>query len=605
MFAALENILPASPSGILQRRWGYSQLNDSAGVVARRVYEYQKDSDGSRRIVATAGDGTGSSSNTNKVVAFNEDGTTYNASVLVPGANADNPRVVSSRDYAFIFDGVAPKKWDGSASGGISKTGIDAPVTGISVGAIAAGDITLSSGRNYFLVFKNSTTGHYSGLSPVSPTTGPITASHVPLSALEVSTDSQVNKKAILATADGGNQEILYEVVELDNATTTYTDDMPEETLLTQNIFLETDDFGAEFGVADNDPPLPALDLAIKHKGRLFGVIGQSLYYSKSLDELVTSTGVIVGRYEESWPADNQIDISEGAETVRGLMSDGDTLWIGTERHIRRLLGSSAADFATPTVAFNGVGVLNNETWTPVFIEGAPVGVMWLTPDFKVMGSDFNTYKDVGASIQDVLDTINSDHSDKCSAMFVGYGNYNLYLLAIPTGSNTEPDTVCVFDLKAKKWFPWVPTDSTTAQLANIPASGKPQGLFWTYDGTLCKWDTSLTQDRGNNFTALAQTNWLEFDDPTSRKTLNEIEISGDSTLAVKVDGASQSSEFAVPTPVQSAMQLTPGPFGELKVYLAGATSRDRFYKFTFSSASSNAVFLESYSIEAAPLHRL
>lgn len=611
LFSLLQNVLPASPSGILQRRWGYTQLNAATGIVARRAYEYQKDADGSRRILATAADGTGVSGNNNKVVAFNEDGTNYNTSILVPAAGARQPRIAVSRDYAYIFDGISgdSKKWDGSAVNGTSKTGIVAPSTGISVGAPTAGSITLVAGRNYFLVFKNSTTGHYSGLSPVSPSTGAVAAKQIPLSNLAVSADAQVDKKAILATADGGDQTTLYFITELANATVTYTDVMVEGTLLTQNIFLETDEFGIEHGVSDNDPPPATLDLPIKHKGRLFGVLGQFLQYSKSLDELVTSTGIIAGRYEECWPADNQIDISEGAETVQGLLSDGEVLWIATERHIRRLYGSSPEDFGTPAVAFNEVGVLNKETWTPVFIEGSSVGVMWLTPDFKVIGSDLNTYKDAGAPIQDVLDTINSTQSSKCSGMYLAYGNYDLYLLAIPTGANTEPDTLCVFDLKGKKWYTWVPTDNVTAQLFNVPASGRPNAMFWTSTAKLYKWDTTQTQDRVSgtpvSFAVTAKTNWLDFDDPTARKTLNEIEVSGDSAVTVAVDGASQSSEFTSPTSVIGATALAAGPFGELKVYLAGSTSKDRFYRLTFAATSSNPIFVESYNIEAAPLHRL
>jgi hypothetical protein len=610
MFTLLQNILPASPSGVLLRRWGYTQMNSAAGIVARRAYEYQKDADGSRRIIATAGDGTGASGNNNKVVAFNEDGTSYNSSIMVPAAGARSPRIAMSRDYAYIFDGVAGdnKKWDGSSSGGTSKTGITAPATAISVGSPTSGSITLVSGRNYFLVFKNSTTGNYSGLSPVSPSTGPVTSKQIPLSNLAVSADSQVDKKEVLATADGGDQTTLYFVTELANATTTYTDTTPEISLLTNNIYLETDDAGIEHGVADNDPP-PALDMPIKHKGRLFGVSGQILHYSKSLDELVTSTGIIAGRYEECWPADNQIDVSEGAETVQGLLSDGEVLWIATERHIRRLYGSSAVDFGTPAIAFNEVGVLNKETWTPVFIEGSSVGVMWLTPDFKVIGSDFNTYKDVGAPIQDLLDSINTVQSDKCSSMYLAYGNYDLYLLAIPTGGNTEPDTLCVYDLKGKKWYVWIPTDTIAAQLFNIPASGKPQAIFWTSTAKMYKWDPTQTQDRVGgtpvSFAATGKTNWLDFEDPSARKTLNEIEVSGDSALTVTVDGASKASEFASPTSVIGATALVASPFGELKVYLAGSTSKDRFYQFTFSATSTSSTFLQSYSIEAAPLHRL
>lgn len=610
MFELLQNILPPSVSGTLRRRWGYTQLNASTAIAARRAYEYQKDSDGSRRLLATAADGTGSSSSSNVIVAFNEDGSTYNSSVFVPASGAVNPRVVPSRDYAYVFDGVESKKWDGSSSGGVTKTGIDAPVTAINVGSPITGAITLIEGRSYFLVFKNSTAGHYSGLSPVSATTGVLTNQNVQLTSLEVSSDAQVDKKTILATADGGDETTLYELVELDNAVTTYTDDTPEETLLTQEIFQETDDTGADIGVADNTPPPTDLDFPTKHQGRIFGASGQSLFYTKSLEELLTSTGLIVGRYEEAWPADNQLDISEGAETVHGLMSDGETLWIGTERHIRRLTGMDATNFQLPVIAFNGVGLLNQETWQAVFLQGAPIGVMWMTPDFKVIGSDFNSYVDVGAPVQDVLDTINTAQSSKCSAMYVAYGNYDLYMVAIPTGSNTECDTVLVFDLKGKTWHVWVPTDNVTTQLFNIPASGKPQGLFWTSGGKLYKWDTAQIQDRVSgtpvSFPCIAKTTWQDFDDATTRKALNSIEVAGDeSDMTIAVDGASHGGEFDSPHSVIGATSVASEELDEMVLPLAGSISRDRFYQFTFSATGTNPLFLQSYTLEAVPLHRI
>src|SRR5882724_2554831 len=119
---------------------------------------------------------------------------------------------------------------------------------------------------------------------------------------------------------------------------------MPDSTLLTQPIFQQTNQDGTLHGIANNNRPL-ALNFPTKHKGRIYGSIQSTLYYTKNLDEVVTSTGTITSKWEESWPRTNQQDVSETAETIQGMMSDGETLWIGTERCIRRLIGDSPSNF--------------------------------------------------------------------------------------------------------------------------------------------------------------------------------------------------------------------------------------------------------------------
>lgn len=493
-------------------------------------------------------------------------------------------------------------------TGGLWKWGISAPATAISVGAPVSGSVTLEDGRKYFLIFRNSETGHNSGLSPVSAETGPVTAKDIPLSNIEVSTDKQVDRKLVLATADGGDETTLFFLADIPNTQTTLTDNIPEATLLAANVYLETDDFGIEHGVADNDPPAN-MTLPTKHKGRIYGVVGQFLRFSKSLDDLTTSTGIITGRYEEAWPATYELDISEGAETVKALLSDGEVLWIGTERHVRRLLGDGPNNFVLPEIAFNEVGVLNQETWKAVLLEGQPIGVMWLTPDFKVMGSDFNTYQDVGTPIQDILDSINSASATKASAAYVADGAYNLYVLAIPTGANTEPDTLCVYDLKLRRWYVWKLADKVTAQLWNIPASGVPQAIFGADTSKLYKFNPASTQDRVGDtpvsFTALARTVWLDLGDPLTRKNLNEVEVIGDNALTVDVDGATKYSEFATPASIVTSQALTLGPLDDYKVFLAGLVTKDRFYRFKFSSTAANNPLLAGFSVEVIPVHQL
>ena len=461
--------------------------------------------------------------------------------------------------------------------------------------AYAAGNVTLVAGRKYYTIYKNSSTGHVSGLSLPSASTGPQTARVINLANIPVSTDSQVDKKLVLATADGGDETILYELIELLNATTTYADNVTEAEILTRNIYLEIDEFGNEVGAADNDPPTNGIRFPTKHTGRIYGASGQILYFSKNLSELATSTGLITGKYEEAWPADYQLDISEGAEEIRGLLSGGDVLYIATERRIRRLFGTGPLDFSKPEVIFTDVGVLNQDVWKAVYREGNPAGVMWLTPDFRVMLSDMNTYIDAGAPIQDLLDTINSAQAEsKAHAAILNDGGYDLYILAVPTGSNTECDTLLVCNLRTQSWFVWKPTDKSTALLYNVNASGVPQLIMAGDNSKIYKYAVTNTQDRVSDtpvsFTATIISPWLNLGDGGVRKVLNKMEILGaDAAMTVTIQGASSQAEFTTPATVVSAGALVTDQLGHLFLRLAGKTTKDRWYRYTLSSAANTS----------------
>jgi hypothetical protein len=480
--------------------------------------------------------------------------------------------------------------------------------------------IVLLNGRTYFYAFQNSKTGHASTISPPSLTTGPLPGNQVNLANIPTSTDPQVDTVLILATADGNDQTTLYLVASLPNGTSTYNDTTPDTlttlvtsgpALLTNLLYQDTDVFGGLHGIANNNPP-PAINFPTKHKGRIFGSIGQTLYFSKNLDEVTTANGLITGKWEEAWPATNQIDVSEFAETIQGLMSDGETLWLATERCIRRLIGDSPSNFQKPEIQFNETGLLNQDCWKVTFFEGQPVGTVWLTPDFKVMGSDFNTYLDIGTEIQDVLNTINPAAVSTIHAAYVSKGPADYYMLYIPTGTNTTPDTVCVLNLRAKKWFIWLPTDNATASLFFFDVTGASRWLFASTAGPIYEWSGGVFQDRIGNvpvtYPVTIQTSWLDMGDYNIRKFVNQIiPTTGDNTaLTVQVDGASNEQDFNTPLSVVPATVVTPAAIpDDVFVPLASGPSHNRAFRFTFISPPSTIQnVLTGFAVEAGSFHR-
>lgn len=543
--------------------------------------------------------------------------------------------------------GVAVQYNNGSAG-----TPVDIAIDAISVTVYTAGsaltfttnttttNIVLLNGRTYFYAFQNSKTLTTSDLSTPSVTTGPLTGNQVNITNIPTSPDPQIDTVLILATADGNDETTLFLAGTVPNGTATFVDTIPDslsatftsgQTLLTQPLYQDTDAFGNLHGLANNQPPPANLNFTVKHKGRLYGASGRTLFYSKNLDDVTTANGLITSRFEEAWPTINQFDVSEKAETIQGLLSDGETLWIATERAIRRLIGDSPSNFQIPEVEFSEVGLFNQETWKVVFWEGTPIGTMWLTKDFKVMASDFNTYQDVGKPIQDVLNSISTSlgtygQTPSVFASYVSQGPADYYMLYLPTTAGITgqgADTICIFDLRRKKWSIWRPTvgqfnviETPTTSLFLIDQFGTPRWFFSGFavdnfgnQGSLLnEWKQGLLQDKGFSYPVTIQTSWLDMGDYGLRKFLNQIiPTTGDNAaLTIQVEAASNEQDFTNPTTVVPATTVIPAAIpDDVFVPLASGPSHHRAFRLTFvSPASTIQNVLTSYSIEAGVFHR-
>lgn len=503
----------------------------------------------------------------------------------------------------------------------VGSTTTDGTITWFNVQSVAVGTgvVTLATpiGRRYYVVYLNSAKQNFSDLSPISLGTGIITNGQISLFNIPVSPDPQVDSKVILATADGGNPNTLYFVGQILNAITTFSDNTPEAVLILGNIYAQLDVNGNIIGVIGNQPA-PNGQFPVLHKGRVFMIVGTQLVFSKSLAEVSTSTGIIAGRFEEDFPLTYAIDLSPGAENGLGLLSDGYALYIGTEKHVRRLLGDGPLNFQQPNVIFSETGLMTQNVWKIVFLEGTPIGTMWVTPDFRVIGSDFNTYNDVGTAIQSTLNTINPAAVNNCWAESITYGPYNFYVLALATGSNTDPDTICVYDLHLRKWYVWQYTDKFISGIFYINIAGIPRWLAVDNSGFVRFMDQALVMDRQlSTETAVGivntiRTTWLELGDPSLRKTMNEIEVAtSDKNMLVTIEGASTQSDFTTPNVVLSNLPLVSNIFGQLKVFVSGFPAIYRYYRFTLTSTSSlaaslsNDVILGYFSSEVLPLNRI
>jgi hypothetical protein len=588
-----------------------------------------------------------------------------------------------------------------SGSGGTStNSGAGVGILGL----VGDGSVNLTIGRTYYLVANNSLTGHFSDLSIASASSGACADSELNL-VLANYNDPQVDIKYILATADGGDPSILYQVgvlvpgftisswtivsdvvtftgvyanpaqeftpgasltigglshgsymnnqtlvvtsstattivapfthgndsateigiaalqgipgtpssaatFPIPNAVTYVVDNTPDPTLVTNQPLLYTDTSGNEYGVTLNDPP-PNGTIMLKHQGRLWmtGVPGSthSVFFSKSVTELTLPNGFIAGKYEECWPGSNYFDVSDGAESVSGLLSDGTTLYIGTQNHIRRLIGNSPATFQEPQIVHPEVGLINQEVWQIVFMQGAPSGSVWMTPDFRVIQSDFNTYVDIGTPIQDILNNLQSTAPTLAHAAFVADGEYELYVLAVPYLQSNYCDTHLVFDLRARQWFVWQPAGGSLSLLYNVTQQAVPQALFINGAADAINiYSATATTDNGTAIPVTATTTWMNMGEPTRRKLLNEIQVYGNTGMLVSVYGANNLADFlSTPRPVVYNRALKQSPFGTWNLYLTGTRTKHRYYQFSFNATNGQIPFLGSYAISMIPMDDL
>lgn len=590
--------------------------------------------------------------------------------------------------------GYNPGLWNGQATAYVTP-GAGSNSSGFGVGVVQGnlnGAINLTLGRTYYLVANNNITGHFGDLSPASASTGTCSNTEFTL-VLATYNDPQVTNKYVLATPDGGDPSILYEVQVLvpgltvsswaiaanvvtftgtwtgpqytngqtfvvgglshgsymngltftttsssgstlvasfthanDSATepgiagnlaftipngvTLVVDNNPDPNLVTNQPLLYTDQFGNEFGVTLNDPP-PAGNLLIKHQGRLWmaGVPGatHSIFFTKSVSELTLPNGFVAGKYEECWPGSNYMDVSDGAESVSGFLSDGTTLYVGTQNHIRRILGNDTTNFQEPSIIHPEVGLINQEVWQLTFMQGAPSGAIWMTPDFRVIQSDFNTYVDIGTPIQDILNNLQSTAPSLAHAAFVADGEFDLYILAVPYQQSTYCDTHLVFDLRNRQWYVWQPANGSFSLLYNVTQQAIPQWLFINgFGSAINQYAQTATTDNGTAIPVTATTTWMHLGEPTRRKMINELQVYGNTGMSISVYGANNLSDFSSATnPICYGRKLKQSPFGTWNLYLVSDKTRYRYYQFSFSSSNGLVPLLGSYSISTIPLDDL
>lgn len=585
---------------------------------------------GTTTITATDTSGAGSGATFN-IVSIDSKGT-----ILLAGAT----NIGSSYNPATTTVSVVDSSGAGSGATFI-------PVfnsTGGIIVIVPQGPMLFEEGRAYYGAYINSKTGHASDVTYLDFNAGtsniPYTDENgIPQSIVgswtninfdinlieSPSLDPQIDTFLLMATSDGGDTEHLYEVAQIPLSSFTsigggivsfsYSDTLPDtytdntstgNTLLENNLWVDVDGFGDIIGIFANTPPPSTLNKPITNQGRMFATDGKSVFFSKNLNEVTTSTGLITSKWEEAWPASNRLDIGFDNEVIVGLLSDTTFLYIGTTQNIYRLSGTDINSFNLQCI-FRNVGLLNQDCWTVVYKENLPAGYVWITPDNKVIFSDFNNYNDVGVPIYPSL------IGDTCfSVQSWVHGPYAMAFI------RTKNNTFWVLNLSTNSWIRWTPTlPDTTAHIAGTLTYTKSNGL-----SNLWVTITSSTLQLGfldptsnvDNFPSAnttiswnIQTGWQDLGDTTNMKVVNEVEAwSDEGGLSVEIFSKSGNTSSAVANSV-TAIQ---GPIGVLqdcyKAYFAAYPTGGKFFSFSFTGTNLNTSsnILDQFVVEHFPFGR-
>ena len=345
----------------------------------------------------------------------------------------------------------------------------------------AAGDI--AGVYSYAVTFVRG--GNYpceSNPSPVSAAVTVIAGQSVSLTGIPVSLDTSVTARNIYRTeADGATPKWLRQLA--DNTTTTATDNADDAAL------------GPEVSYGNSRPP--AGTTIETWDGRLW-VAGVPDY-----DEFLFPSGLDTPeQFDLTYNA--MLREREAGKVLR-IMEFDNELWAFKSASIWKLARTGDSYLADKIVEDIGLGAVGSAVRCGsnmlIFLSNLKK-IEILTPNGLAQAE-----LPVSAKVKTTLASINTAVIHKCVA-----GNYierGEYRLAVPTGTNTEPDTVIVFNyLRGTFGLDAYAYNPTSMNLTDH-AAGARSLLLGSSAGSLYRVDEAASTDDGVGITMDVQTGWL------------------------------------------------------------------------------------------------
>lgn len=392
---------------------------------------------------------------------------------------------VTSNNTLYMGNLTDMRRYTGTGSS-TTTWGIVRPAAPLTVGTTGTG-ISLFTGRYYRTTYCESSSGHESSASDLSPCTG-ITTNKTNTIALVASSNPRVDQIRVYATTDGGSTDptLMQEVTGSPFANTTAT---VNEATADTALSLRTAP-----GTTSNDPPTPSSKL-ISYGGRIFTAANATTYFSG--DEELPANGVP----EECFPSglDGNFKPWPGEVTSQRPMADGVAVF--TRGKIWKILGTQRDNFIYPGLLDRRGAISHNATCA----LGNSVG--WLDTASQV----FLDGQEVGFDIRN--DIKNIDHSQAYMAIHL-QGRFHWLCLLDGAQGKLYP-----YDLDTGQWMPpkVLPEGGASALSSGESASSTVSLTIALGKTRLYMMNPLSYNDAGQLYSAVAGLNLLRLGEPDGK----------------------------------------------------------------------------------------
>lgn len=243
-------------------------------------------------------------------------------------------------------------------------------------------------------------------------------------SGIVASSNTDVNYKRLYRTNLAGDSKFL---VEIANATTTYTDLFSEDFLDSANTFDRVGYY----------PPPDNMWMVVEHYRRIFALTSDDsykhcLFYSEEDEPQAFTYDEDTGLYA------NYTDVFRKGEAVTGIASFGGDLFLSSKRMWKRLVGATPSYWALrPTLS--NIGNLARYA-----LVNTRYGILHVWYDGVYLFNGYNSNRISGKN-EPFFQNVNWDYADTIRATFDG----KVYRLLVPYDDSTTPNRAFCLDMEA------------------------------------------------------------------------------------------------------------------------------------------------------------
>lgn len=298
-------------------------------------------------------------------------------------------------------------------------------------------------------------------------------------------------------------------------------------------------------------------------------------------------------RKPEDWTTVNDsgsivVETADGG-SITGMVSGSAHLTIFKLKSIHELYGTSPSNYQMKIVTDN----LGTATGNSIQVMNGVIFFLGNDGIYQYSGGS-QPSSDFAIQVRDIVQSINKSAVQNA----VSWQNGDRYFLAVPTGTNTDNDTILVYDTKFNTWNVWSFAERATAKgvfLDDATFIGTKNGSVWKLDGLVSTDNNNLVSFDwvSKPFTAgsmAAKARWYKLwvvADIPAGATLNVAvsnETSGENWTVVQAISPAitvQSREIAIPvTFLNQSNWVRVRLYGTGQVTIHELTRQERVFPF-------------------------